>query len=38
MNKKVAPQDRKILVSQNLKLCEKTNKGHTVTDPNFLFN
>ena len=38
MNKKVAPQDRKILFSQNVKVGEKTEKGQTITDPNILFN
>ena len=38
MNKKVEPQDRKILLSENVELGEKTPKGQTVTDPNILFN
>ncbi len=38
MNKKVEPQDRKILFSETVKLGEKTNKGQIVTDPNVLFN
>lgn len=38
MNKKVEPQDRKILLSETVKLGEKTNKGQIVTDPNVLFN
>jgi pyruvate ferredoxin oxidoreductase alpha subunit len=38
MNKKVEPQDRKILLSESVKLGEKTQKGQTITDPNFLFN
>ena len=38
MNKKVEPQDRRILLSENVELGEKTNKGQVVTDPNVLFN
>ena len=38
MNKKVEPQDRKILLSETVELGEKTNKGQIVTDPNVLFN
>ncbi len=38
MNKKVEAQDKRILVSENVKLGEKTPKGQTVTDPNILFN
>ncbi len=38
MNKKVAPPDRKILFSQNVKVGEKNHIGQTITDPNFMFN
>ncbi len=38
MNKKVEPQDRKILLSENVELGEKIESGQIVTDPNFLFN
>lgn len=38
MNKKVEPQDRKITLSQSVKLGEKTQKGQIITDPNVLFN
>jgi pyruvate ferredoxin oxidoreductase alpha subunit len=38
MNKKVEPQDRKILFSQTVKVGEKNHKGQTITDPNILFN
>jgi pyruvate ferredoxin oxidoreductase alpha subunit len=38
MNKKVEPQDRKILFSQNVKVGEKNHAGQTITDPNILFN
>ena len=38
MNKKVEPQDRRILLSETVELGEKTEKGQVVTDPNVLFN
>ena len=38
MNKKVEPQDRKILLSESVELGTKTEKGQTITDPNILFN
>ena len=38
MNKKVEPQDRKILLSENVELGEEIESGQIVTDPNFLFN
>jgi hypothetical protein len=38
MNKKVEPQDRRILLSETVELGEKTEKGQIVTDPNVLFN
>ena len=38
MNKKVEPQDRKILLSETVELGEVIESGQIVTDPNFLFN
>jgi pyruvate ferredoxin oxidoreductase alpha subunit len=38
MNKKVEPQDRRILLSETVELGTKTEKGQVVTDPNVLFN
>jgi pyruvate ferredoxin oxidoreductase alpha subunit len=38
MNKKVEAQGRKILLSENVELGTKTEKGQTITDPNVLFN
>ena len=38
MNKKVEPQDRKILFSENVDVGGKTQKGQIITDPNILIN
>lgn len=38
MNKKVAPQDRKILFSESVELGGKGPMGQTITDPNYMFN
>lgn len=38
MNKKVAPQDRKILVSESVELGDTGPKGQTVTDPNVMLH
>lgn len=38
MNKKVAPQDRKILFSQTVEIGGKNQKDQTITDPNYMFN
>ena len=38
MNKKVEPQERKILVSETVELGEKNQMGQTITDPNYMFN
>jgi len=38
MNKKVAPQDRKILFSQVVKVGEKNQMNQVITDPNVMFN
>ncbi len=36
MNKKVDSPDRKILLSENVKLGEKNRKGQTITDPDYM--
>ncbi|NIQ02919.1 MAG: ferredoxin oxidoreductase [Nitrospinaceae bacterium] len=38
MNKKVEPQNKKILVSQNVNLGEKNQKDQVVTDPNVMLH
>lgn len=37
MNKQVSAEDRKILLSENVKLGGKNRKGQTITDPNDMF-
>jgi pyruvate ferredoxin oxidoreductase alpha subunit len=37
MNKQVSAQDKKIFLSENIKLGEKNRKGQIVTDPNEMF-